>query len=298
MERKVFSVCVSNYSEKHDFNVIQPASLDIPKDNAVMFMMGKYKDKICNLYSVSNCLIFWQSGVEVPKDLLRKHVFVPSDKPRLEYCRFFRDNNIRNLPTSESYKIINGAIICDGANVPSDSVVMPGAYLGGQVAIGHNTYVGVGVRIVGKVNIGDNVIIRENTVIGADGLTTDRDIDGTAITMPQFGGVIIDNKVEIGANCVIARGAIDDTVIETGCKIDNCTFISHNVSLGRDTFVVGETIMCGGSKTGARAYISGNATIRNKISIGRDAIVGMGAVVTKNVPDKVVVIGNPAESSN
>ena len=71
---------------------------------------------------------------------------------------------------------------------------------------------------MGEIHIGNNVEIRENSVIGADGLSTDRDEEGRALTMPQFGGVIIEDDVKIGALTVIARGAIDYTILKRGTK--------------------------------------------------------------------------------
>ena len=127
-----------------------------------------------------------------------------------------------------------------------------------------------------------------------DGLTTRRNEVGDIITIPQFGGVVIENNVQIGANSVVCKGAIDNTVIGTGSRIDNCSFISHNVKMGKNTIVVGEVLMMGSSSTGERAYLSGNVVVRDGISIGKDAFVGMGSVVTKNVTDGVTVKGNPA----
>lgn len=156
-------------------------------------------------------------------------------------------------------------------------------------------YIGSGAKLLGEIVIEDNVVIRDNTVIGADGLTTSRGADGKAVTMPQFGGVCIGNDVQIGANVVIARGAIDDTEICRGAKIDSCTFISHNVIVGEDTFIVGETIMFGSSSTGSHVLLSGNSSIRNGVHIGDDAVVGMGAVVVKPVDNNSAVKGNPAK---
>ena len=150
-------------------------------------------------------------------------------------------------------------------------------------------------KLVGEVHIGNNVVIRENSVIGADGLSTDRDENGRALTMPQFGGVIIEDDVQIGALTVIGRGAIDNTILKRGSKIDNSTFISHNVTVGEDTFVVGESIMFGSSSTGKQVLISGNSTIRDGRHIGDKAVIGMGSVVVKNVEDGAVVKGNPAK---
>lgn len=290
-----FRINVNKYCSGKDFYVYRPASINAPLDNSVMFLMGKRKEAVDIFYLVKNCLIFWQRELFVPEEIENKNAIIRVDEPRLEYCRFFKENSITNLPTKETFIFIDGAYICDNAVISKNVTIMPGAYIGGQVRIGDNSYIGCGAKIVGNVKIGKNVVIRENTVIGANGLSTDRDIKGHAVTMPQFGGVIIEDNVEIGSNSVIARGAIDNTIIGRGSKIDNSCFISHNVQLGADTFIVGETIMFGSSKTGDRAFISGNSTIRNKVAIGNDAFVGMGAVVTKNVVSGTIVIGNPAK---
>lgn len=298
LKKNIFSIPVNKYVSDKIFEVHQPASVDNPKNNSVMFLMERMKGKMSAFLEVKECLIFWQKDIEVPEDISKRHAIVLVNQPRLEYCRFFEENGITNLPIKEKFDVIDGAFICRGAIIPNSCTIMPGAYIGGEVKLGEDCYIGCGTKLVGKVEIGDNVVIRENTVIGADGLSTDRDIDGRAITMPQFGGVKIEGNVKIGANVVIARGAIDDTVLKRGCKIDNHTFISHNVEVGEDTFIVGETIMFGSSKIGNRSFISGNSTIRNKVEIGDDVVIGMGSVVTKNVTSGSIVYGNPAKGSN
>lgn len=298
IENEIFSVAVNRYVANKLFKVHKPSSISNPQDNSVMFLMKKMKDKILAFYQVQECLIFWQKGIDVPKEIEEKHAVVVVDEPRLEYSRFFEDNGINNLPIKEKFDVIEGAFICHGATISRSCTIMPGAYIGSEVKLSEDCYIGCGVKLVGKVEIGKNVVIRENTVIGADGLSTDRDVNGKAITMPQFGGVIIEDNVKIGANVVIARGAIDDTVLKKGCKIDNSTFISHNVEVGQDTFIVGESIMFGSSKIGERSFISGNSTVRNKVEIGDDVIIGMGSVVTKNIVSGSTVYGNPAKESS
>ena len=162
-----------------------------------------------------------------------------------------------------------------GAVIGKNCVIFPDVYIGKDVVIGNDVYIASGVKLVGSVSIGDHVVIRDNTVIGADGLTTSRNDNGEAITIPQFGGVSIEDDVQIGANVVIARGAIDDTRIGRGSKIDSSCFISHNVSIGEDTFIVGETIMFGSSSTGKQVLISGNSTIRDSVHIGDKAVISM-----------------------
>lgn len=293
--KEYFRVQVNHYVEGKDFEVVRPASLSNPKDNAVMFIIESRINEASAFMKCSNCLVFWPEDVNIPDGLGDRHALCEVPNPHKEYCRFFYDNAITYLPPVEEFEVIGGSYICKGAKIGKNCCILPGAYIGGEVEIGDNCYIGVGTRLVGEVHIGNHVEIRENSVIGADGLSTDRDENGRALTMPQFGGVIIEDDVKIGALTVIARGAIDNTIIKRGTKVDNSTFISHNVVLGEDTFVVGETIMFGSSSTGKQAFVSGNSTIRNGRHIGDKAIVGMGAVVVKNVDDEVVVKGNPAK---
>ena len=294
MEKEFFRFNVNKYVTEKDFFVYRPSSLNNPKPHSVMFVMERCIDMTYVLENIDSCLVFYPKGYSITQTILDKHAVVFSDAPRKEYNRFFRDNGITYYPDQEEYRIEQGAMICKGAVIGKNCTIMPGAYLGSEVRLGNNVYIGCGAKLVGYIEIGDNVVIRENTVIGADGLTTERDEDGSALTMPQFGGVVIGDKVQIGANSVIGRGAIDNTVIGKGCKIDNCCFISHNVVLEENVFVVGETLMMGGSTAGRNSYISGNSVVRNKITIGEDAFVGMGSVVTKNVNENEVVMGNPA----
>lgn len=289
-----FSVNVNKYISKSKKIVYRPASLNNPQNNSVMFVTEKYIKFASSLLKCKDCLVFWPKNIPVPSEIKRIHDVFLSEDPHNEFAKFFFDNNISNYPMAEEYENINGSFISPKAQIGKNCSIFPGTYIGGEVVIGNNVYIGPGVKLIGKVYIGDNVVIRENSVIGADGLTTDRNEFGKALTIPQFGGVIIEDSVQIGALTVIARGAIDDTHIGRGSKIDNCCFISHNVQIGEDAFIVGETIMFGSSILEEQGYISGNATIREGKRIGKKAIVGMGSVVIKNVEPNSVVKGNPA----
>lgn len=293
--KEYFRVNVGKYVAGKDFYVVRPASLNNPKDNSIMFVTPEYKSKWEAVLTVKECIVIWPKTEEVPQELGVRHVVILHQEPRLGFAEFFRDNNITYNRPLMPYKVINGAFICDGAKIGDNTTIFPGAYIDSEVVIGDNCYIGSGVKLMGSVKIGNDCIIRENTVIGSDGLTTRRDEKGKVVTIPQFGGVTIEDNVQIGANTVIGKGAIDDTVIHTGCRVDNCCFISHNVQLGEDTLVVGETIMFGSSSTGRQAFISGNSTIRDGVAIGEKALVGMGSVVVKPVPNGGIVKGNPAK---
>lgn len=293
---KFFKINVNKYDSTCEFYVYKPASLNYPKDHAVMFVTERFLQYADALLRCKNSLVFWPQKALLPDAIRKRHAIYMCEAPRREYCRFFKDNSIIYLPEEMPYEMINGAYISLGVSIGKNTRILPGAYLGGgKISIGDNVYIGSGVRIVGKVRIGNNVVIRENAVIGADGLSTQRNEDGETMSTPQFGGVVIEDDVHIGALTVIARGDIDDTIIHKGVKIDNSCFISHNVEIGENTFVVGETIMFGSSSTGKQSYISGNATIRDGVRIGAYAKIGMGGVVTKDIGEGCIVKGNPAK---
>jgi UDP-3-O-[3-hydroxymyristoyl] glucosamine N-acyltransferase len=113
--------------------------------------------------------------------------------------------------------------------------------------------------------------------------------------MTQFGGLVIEDNVQIGANTTIERGAIDNTIISRGCKLDNSSFVSHNNFLGENVFMVGESMTFGSVTVGRNTQISGNAIVRNGLSVGDNTLVGAGAIVMRNVGDNKVVMGNPAK---
>lgn len=295
MDKKFFNVNVSKYVPNKSFSVFRPASLDHPKDNAVMFITEKFIDRVSVFKKVKGCLIFWPESKEVLAEIQDANAVCVVKDPGNAFAFFFVNNKITNLPKANKVNVVNGAYIEEGASLGENCEVFPGVYIGADVRIGNGCYIGAGTKILGVVTIGNNVVVRENTIIGADGLTDNRDRNGHALTVPQFGTVEISDDVQIGANVVIARGAIDCTSIGRGSKIDNSTFISHNVNIGEDTFIVGETIMFGSSSLGNRVTISGNVTISNYVHVGDDSIVGQSSMLNKSIPNGKVAFGNPAK---
>ena len=289
-----FKVNASKYDSEKSFIVDKPSSLNAPKDNSVMFITAEHMDKWQNLLNVNNCIIFWPEEFSVPHEIRKDNVIVQHSNPRLGYALFYRENDIVNNVMPVEFELVNGAFIARGARIGNNTVIFPGAYIDATVSIGDDCYIASGVKLIGKVVIGNNVVIHENTVIGSDGMTRMRDNEGKVATIPQFGGVRIEDNVQIGALTVVSRGAIDDTIIQSGCRIDNSCFISHNVNIGTDTIIVGETIMFGSSSTGSQAFISGNTTIRDGVYIGEKSFIGMGSNVICNVEDNCEYFGNPA----
>lgn len=168
-------------------------------------------------------------------------------------------------------------------------------FINRDVSIGDNTVIYSNVNILCPCEIGDDCIIFSGVVIGADGFGYYYDDRGLPTKVGHFGGVQIGSRVEIGANTCIDRGTIDNTIICDDVKIDNLVHIAHNTVLEKGTVIIAGSIICGSAIVGERGYVAPGAIIKNQISVGSGALVGLGAVVTKNVDSNMVVAGIPAK---
>lgn len=216
-------------------------------------------------------------------------VLIVVERPKMTLSKiiteFFLEKKISFIhPTAV---IDNEAIIDATAFIDAGCVI-------GKATIGKNTVIRANVCIYDGVVIGDNCIIQAGSVIGTDGLGCSRETDGVLIKFPHLGGVIIGNNVEIGANCQIARGALSNTIICDGCKLNGMCFIAHNCVLEKNVWITGSTMLSGSTHVGANATIFSNVVVREQTYIGEGATIGMGSVVTKDIPAGETWLGNPA----
>jgi len=160
--------------------------------------------------------------------------------------------------------------------------------------IGDNVTISEYCVIRADVIIGNNVKIGSSTIIGGLGFGFSRDNKNKLHRFPHIGGVIIGDEVEIGSNTSIDRGSLSNTIIKNGVKIANLVHIAHNVIIGKDSLIIAHSVLCGSCIIGERTWIAPSVCVKNGIIIGNDVVVGMGAIVTKNIPDNESWIGNPA----
>lgn len=171
------------------------------------------------------------------------------------------------------------AVIESGVELGDDVVIGVGCFIGKNSKIGARTKLWANVAVYHQVQIGSDCLIQASAVIGSDGFGYAND-KGQWIKIPQTGGVIIGNRVEIGACTCIDRGALDPTVIEDNVIIDNLCQIAHNVHIGFGTAVAGGVIMAGSLKVGRFCQIGGASVINGHMEICDGAIItGMGMVM-------------------
>jgi UDP-3-O-[3-hydroxymyristoyl] glucosamine N-acyltransferase len=163
------------------------------------------------------------------------------------------------------------------------------AVIGAQCSIGADAEVGEGSRLYPQVSvyancrIGNRAIVHSGAVIGSDGFGFARERDGSWVKIPQTGRVLIGDDVEIGANTTIDRGALEDTVIEDGVKLDNQIQVAHNVHIGAHSALAGCVGIAGSARIGRRCTIGGGAIILGHLNIADDVNVSSGTLVAKSI---------------
>ncbi len=197
--------------------------------------------------------------------------------------------------------VAEGAWIAPDARVGAGSQVEPGAVIGSGAVLGERVYVGAGVvlgagcqvgddtRLMARVTaydgvrIGRRCLVHSGAVLGADGFGIARDGEGRCTKVPQLGSVVLGDDVEIGANTTIDRGAIEDTVIGDGVKLDNQIQIGHNAVIGPHTVMAACSGVAGSTRVGARCIIGADVAMAGHLTIADDTVIGGGARVASSI---------------
>lgn len=159
------------------------------------------------------------------------------------------------------------AYIGKDAEIGAGSKIYPHVYIGDNVKIGKNTTIFPGVRIYYDSVIGSDVIIHSGVVIGSDGFGFAPQKDGSYIKVSQIGNVVIEDRVEVGANTVIDRATMGSTIIRSGVKLDNLIQIAHNVEVGKDTVIAAQSGISGSTKIGKNVIVGGQVGVVGHIQV-------------------------------
>lgn len=197
------------------------------------------------------------------------------------------------------------ARIEEGVCIDVGAVVGPGAEIGTGTLIGANVVIGPGVKIgrdcriypnatIRYALVGDRVMIHPGASIGADGFGFSSSGFGHK-RIPQIGRVILQDDVEIGASTCVDRGAMDDTVIGEGTKLDNLVQIAHNCKIGRHCMITGQVGIAGSTTIGDFVTMGGQSGSADHVTIGDFSIIAARAGVTKSLPGANIYAGFPAK---
>ena len=188
-----------------------------------------------------------------------------------------------NSKPKENNSIRAHSTIGDNCLLGKDIQIGSNVTVGDNVVIGSNTVIHSNVTIESNVKIGANCVFFSGSRIGTDGFGYAPDDDGSWAKIPQTGGVIIEDNVHIGANTTIDCGAIDNTIIKTGVKIDNLVHIAHNCVIGENTIIAAMAGFAGSSKIGKACMIGGGARIGPNISIADRTVISPTTPIARSI---------------
>lgn len=272
-------------------SISQIATLEKAQSNHISFLTNsKYRAQLVN--TKAGALILGEADADAT-DLPR----IISDNP---YAYFARVSALLNpLPDARpgihpnaivgadasidpTASIAAMAVIGNGATIGAHSVIGEGCCIGANTVIGSHARLYPHVVIYHDCIIGDNLIAHSGVVIGSDGFGIAMD-QGRWIKIPQTGRVVIGDDVEIGANTTIDRGALDDTVIEDGVKLDNQIQVAHNVRIGAHTAIAGCAGIAGSTTIGRYCRIGGSAGILGHLQIADHVEISSFTLIGKSI---------------
>jgi UDP-3-O-[3-hydroxymyristoyl] glucosamine N-acyltransferase len=243
----------------------------------------KYYDKCIN--SAATFIII-NKKVDHPEN----KVLLVTENPFDAYCKIvthFRPF----LPATKS--------INETATIGEGSFIYPSTFIGNHVSIGKNCIIYPNVTIMDFCIIGDNVIIQSGTVIGSNSFyyNTKKDRAVWYKKMPDWGRGIIEDFVDIGANCTIDRGVSHDTIIGKGTKIDNLVHIGHDTVVGENCLFAAQVGIAGATTIGKGVTLWGQVGVSKTLSIGDNAVIYAQSGVPATIEGNKVYFGSPVENA-
>ena len=190
-----------------------------------------------------------------------------------------------------------GTYIGHNVQIGEGAVIGVGCVIGENSVVGRNSRIDAGVVIYHNCTIGSNCIVQANTTIGSTGFGY-RPVDSAPKLIPHNGGVIIEDCVEIGANCCIDRAKFDNTIIGAGTKLDNLVQVAHNVIIGKCCLFAGQTGMAGSCRFGDGVVVGGQTGFSGHLNIGSGAVIGGKTGVISDIAAGSRVAGFPQNDAS
>jgi UDP-3-O-[3-hydroxymyristoyl] glucosamine N-acyltransferase len=181
-----------------------------------------------------------------------------------------------------------------GARIGARTVVYPHVTIGEGAVIGDDCVIHARVSVRERVTVGSRVVIQDGAVIGSDGFGFAHQADGTHYKIPQVGGVVIEDDVEIGANTTIDRPAVGETRIGAGSKIDNLVQIAHGVKVGRDVLLAAQVGIAGSTTIEDRVTLAGQVGVAGHLTLGKGVVATAQTGIPNSVDAGSLVSGYPA----
>lgn len=244
----------------------------------------------------TSCTLLFSPKVQLLMALVLQKYFDPSRKkfqhgPRIDPRALLSPQAI----VGEGAVVSAGAFIGEGAVIGPGAMIGPGCVIEDGARIGADTVLHALVFVGRDCVVGDRCEIHAHTTVGSDGYSYAHDETGRHHKIPQLGVVVIEDEVEIGANCAIDRAAFEVTRIGSGTKIDNLCHIAHNCQIGKRVLLTGGFFVAGSSTIGDQCVTGGRATVTDHVHVCGGVQLGGLSAVTKDITEPGAYGGHPLQ---
>jgi UDP-3-O-[3-hydroxymyristoyl] glucosamine N-acyltransferase len=268
-----------------------PSPIDTADRNSITFAKHDDQQALLSIRRTEAGVVVCKPDLELYSDDYKSKTIIQVTNPRLAFIQILQ----KYFSTAKQFGIDPTAIVSPKAEIHPKVFIGPHAYVG-DCQIGEGTMIYGNVHIYSNVVIGKDVTIHTGTTIGVeDAFAYERNENGKLIKFPHFGGVIIEDDVDIHVHVNIDRGTFGNTIIGKGCKINRYAHVGHNSVIGKHCQIGGQVFIAGSSKIGNYSELAFCSCIRNGTKIGKNVMVGMGSVVTQDIEDDWIVYGVPAK---
>ena len=268
-----------------------PAPIETANEHAFTFFSKKDKNALKIINASQAKVVVCSSEINFSEKDYKEKTLILVKNPRLAFIEIIQ----KNFTTPKEHHISSYALISESADIHPSVYIGPHTYIG-DCTIGEGSVIYGNVYIYSNVKIGRNVTIHSGTTIGVeDAFAYERNSKGELIKFPHFGGVIIEEDVDIHVHVNIDRGTFGNTIIGRGTKINRYAHIGHNGIVGKHCQIGGQCFIAGSCFVGDFCELALCSCVRNGTRLGKNVMVGMGSVVTKDVADDWIVYGVPAK---
>ena len=257
--------------------IIGPRSITDASKNHISFLSVKYKKSASELITAVKASLvvvetsLYKGFTNETKEKINAYI-VLSDTPKNTFVEclyhFFREENVNEIHPS--------VVIHPSAKIGKNASIGPFTVIAQNVVIGDDCVIGANTHIQKGSIIGNRVNIRSNVTIGNWGFGFVKDENGNNINFPHYGNAVIEDDVQIGSSTCVDRGALSDTIIKKGAKIDNLVHVAHNVIIGENALVIACTMIGGSTVIGDNCWVAPAVILRNGISIGKNSTLWYG----------------------
>jgi UDP-3-O-[3-hydroxymyristoyl] glucosamine N-acyltransferase len=217
--------------------------------------------------------------------------YILSANPRQTFQKVLEEFFLKKTTPEISKKssVHSSVDINDTVHIGDHVVIEENCIIGNHVVIDHNTVIKAGTVIHDFVKIGSNC------TIGGVGFGYEKNVEGKYEVIPHIGNVVLKKSVDIGNNTCIDRAVLGSTILEENVKVDNLVHIAHGVTIGKNSLIIANTMIGGSTHIGENVWVAPSTSILNKKNVASNSVMGMGAVVLKDVTEGQVIIGNPGK---